>query len=126
MPPGTNGGVSVTGLLASALGGLLMGVVYSVAAFAAGALGGTPPPAYGAALAMGLFAGLGGSLLDSLLGATVQYSGLDPATGKVYNRPVKGKALVQIAGSDRISNGTVNFISATLTALIAMAHAGGF
>jgi len=116
---GTNGGVSLAGTAASAAGGLLVGAVF--AAFCALPTGAPllPPRA---ALALGLLSGLLGSLVDSVLGATVQYSGVDEVSGKVYNRPdaVAGRALRQVAGHDWLSNHMVNFVSATALALLTL------
>jgi uncharacterized membrane protein len=100
-----------------------MGLVFAITAGAGGGLGGAPAPLLPGALLLGAAAGAGGSLLDSLLGATVQYSGLDEKTGKVYNRPApKGaRKLTRIAGSNLLSNGAVNFLSAAVTALVALA-----
>ena len=80
VPRGTNGGCSPEGLAYSAAGGLLVG---AAAAAYLGALGGSAacgsaaaaPPAHLLRLAAaGAAAGLAGSLLDSLLGATLQAS----------------------------------------------------
>lgn len=76
MRRGTNGAVSLLGCAASVAGGLTMGLIF--------ALGGGLSPAAGAKGAfqwalvpMGLGLGVFGSLLDSVLGATVQFSGLN-------------------------------------------------
>jgi uncharacterized membrane protein len=102
-----------------------MGIVFAITSAVGGNAGGVPPPALGFSLLMGLIAGVNGSLLDSVMGATVQYSGLDAASGKVYNRPVKGLSLTRISGHDWVSNSAVNFWSATLTALAAMVITAG-
>lgn len=73
---GTNGGVSLMGLLASLFGGLVVGVAYYIAlllACSAEALESSPPQ--WPIVIVGVLAGLVGSLVDSLLGATLQYSG---------------------------------------------------
>jgi uncharacterized protein (TIGR00297 family) len=130
--PGTNGGVSWAGTLASAAGGALVGAVFAAFCFSpaggAGAGAGGPVLPPGAAVAIGALSGLLGSLLDSVLGATVQYTGLDERTGKVYNRPdaVPGLALAKIGGLDWLSNHAVNFVSATALAMLMLAATATF
>lgn len=69
-----------------------------------------------------MLAGLFGSLLDSLLGATMQYSGFDAAKGKLVSRP--GPGVERISGLPWLSNNMVNLVSASatsaLTALVAL------
>ena len=73
---GTNGGVSIWGLLASLLGGLVVGVAY----YAALLLCTNPatlmssPPQWPVVFIGGL-AGFIGSIIDSILGSTLQFSG---------------------------------------------------
>ncbi len=96
VPPGTNGGVTAQGLACSAAGGAFVGAAFG----AAGALGcasGAPlrggslcpaghpvmgagswltgPAGVATLTAVGVACGLFGSLLDSVLGATLQYTG---------------------------------------------------
>jgi uncharacterized membrane protein len=127
--PGTNGGVTLLGFAASACGGLFIGVI---AALAAAVMGwGTTMDGVRVAglssriiIVIAFLAGLLGSVADSLLGATVQYTGVDDATGKVYNKPnvelPGGRKLRQVAGHDWASNSMVNFMTATLSALLAL------
>ncbi|KAG2425697.1 hypothetical protein HXX76_013539 [Chlamydomonas incerta] len=103
VPPGTNGGVSALGLACSAAGGAFMGAAFAAAGLLSCAAGaplrggslcprgggsGAGPwltgPAGVATLAgVGLACGLFGSLLDSLLGATLQYTGWDARAARV-------------------------------------------
>ncbi|PNW87330.1 hypothetical protein CHLRE_02g118200v5 [Chlamydomonas reinhardtii] len=103
VPPGTNGGVSALGLACSAAGGAFMGAAFAATGAlgcAAGAplCGGSLCPAAGGSGAgtwltgpagvatltgVGLACGLFGSLLDSLLGATLQYTGWDDRAARV-------------------------------------------
>jgi uncharacterized membrane protein len=63
---------------------------------------------------LGAGAGLLGSFIDSLLGATLQYSGVLPGSGQVVNQP--GKGAVHVSGLDVLSNNAVNAAAAALTA----------
>lgn len=80
---GTNGGVTKTGLLAAAAGGCLVGLTFSVLGFFT-----TNCPSDVAlkqllVIPIATLAGLFGSLLDSLLGATLQFSGFCTVRNKV-------------------------------------------
>ena len=92
VPAGTNGGLSVLGTLASAAGGAAVGLVFSAAS---GGLWNAPR-----SLLLGLAAGAGGSLLDSLLGALLQFSG--EKGGVVHNAP--GPGISRICGADVLDN----------------------
>ncbi|CEO97523.1 Transmembrane protein 19 [Plasmodiophora brassicae] len=106
VPPGTNGGVTTGGLLASCCGGIFQGIVWYLATQVSPAV-----------ILIGAVSGVVGSLLDSLLGSTVQFSGLDQSTGKVVNHP--GENVKPISGLDILSNDHVNLLSATLTGFLA-------
>jgi uncharacterized membrane protein len=108
VPRGTNGGMSAWGTMMSALGGLFMGAVMLVDQAVAAAWGGAagfgdesaqgswggartcmvggtvraPPQPQLLLLPIGLAAGLAGSIIDSLLGGTVQRSWYDPVSGR--------------------------------------------
>ena len=73
---------------------------------------------------LGLVAGLAGSVLDSVLGATLQYSGYDTASQRIVARP--GPNVVRIAGPERgglLDNNAVNLVSASLTSALTAAVA---
>eukprot|EP00897_Mesotaenium_endlicherianum_P001840 jgi/Mesen1/1684/ME000137S00600 len=122
VPPGTNGGVTGVGTLASALGGCLMGVCFFLAGLATathtelGCNTGLLLPRQVAAIPLAVLAGVLGSLIDSLLGATLQYSGFDDLKKKVVESP--GPLVKRITGRDVLGNNAVNFLSVGLTAAI--------
>ncbi|XP_061125388.1 transmembrane protein 19 isoform X2 [Syngnathus typhle] len=114
VPEGTNGGVTHTGLVASFLGGLAVGGAYwATQVLFVGQMQQCAPQwplvLYGGA------AGLLGSLLDSLLGASVQYSGFDTSVGKVvsYQSPTTH----WISGKPILDNNAVNLFSSILVAI---------
>lgn len=71
---GTNGGVTIVGLLASLLGGMVVGVAYFISQLIFVNDLDISAPQW-PIIAFGGMAGLLGSIIDSYLGATMQYSG---------------------------------------------------
>ncbi|CAF0823892.1 unnamed protein product [Brachionus calyciflorus] len=122
VPKGLNGGVSFIGTLSSALGGFLIGLSYyiclkvslSIKEFFDFGRYDLIQPQWPLVL-IGLFCGLLGSLIDSLLGAYFQYSGYNIRTMKIENRP--GKNVKHLSGYDLLSNNQVNFLSCLIMAL---------
>ncbi len=118
---GTNGGVTLLGLSASMAGGLFVGLVFYGAALMSPTLWVFGPQRV-AALAqwrlvpLGLLAGLVGSLTDSLLGATVQFSGYDRERELIVGKP--GPEVVPISGMPFLMNNGVNLVSASITAAL--------
>lgn len=121
---GTNGGVTPLGFAASAGGGLLVGLAFWGAALISPTFAGTSGTlAFHSAglqqwrlIPLGAFMGLVGSLVDSLLGATLQFSGLNRETGRVTSQ--YSSSMVPIAGIPLLSNNAVNVVSASCSAII--------
>ncbi|KAG2428662.1 hypothetical protein HXX76_011367 [Chlamydomonas incerta] len=121
---GTNGGVTLLGLSASIMGGMFIGLVFYLAGLVSPTLWIFESQRALAAgqwrlIPLGLVAGLAGSVLDSLLGATLQYSGYDTVSQRIVSRP--GPNVVRIAGPDRgglLDNNAVNLVSASLTSAL--------
>lgn len=111
VPRGTNGGVSLAGLAASSAGGAFIGLVYYITSL----IFLWSAELQWVALPVGLCAGLFGSVLDSVMGATLQYSGYDHQSGRITHSP--GADVKHIAGWDIISNNTVNLLSSLITAI---------
>ncbi|XP_011314838.1 transmembrane protein 19 [Fopius arisanus] len=116
VPRGTNGAVSWVGLLMSLLGGLLVGlfhyftVLYTVdVAVLEHAVSQWPIIVVGGA------GGFFGSIFDSLLGATLQYSGINEE-GKIVEHP--GRGVKHICGRQILDNHSVNLLSSIAIALM--------
>ncbi|KAN0064990.1 hypothetical protein ACQY0O_002048 [Thecaphora frezii] len=118
VPKGTNGGITAWGTLVSLLGGTALG---ALAAGVEAAQNDGLWNAKGINVVLLATAAAGvGSLLDSLLGATLQETVTD-RQGKVVTDPAPDaasrKAYTVIAGSNLLSNHQVNFLSSLLVAL---------
>lgn len=117
VPRGTNGGVSIPGLIASVLGGMAIGLAYMGALLMACSTAdlAIAPPQWKLIPVAGI-GGLLGSLIDSLIGATFQFSGKDARTGKIVE--VKREGVIPISGKQILDNHSVNLISSIITALV--------
>ncbi|XP_055592587.1 transmembrane protein 19 [Uranotaenia lowii] len=116
VPRGTNGGVSLAGLLFSFLGGIVIGVSYYLAIrYSVDSKILSLSPNQWPIIVFGGIAGLLGSVVDSLIGATLQYSGMDE-NGKIVERP--GRDVKHISGVRILDNHSVNLISSIATGLL--------
>jgi uncharacterized protein (TIGR00297 family) len=123
VPSGTNGGVSWLGFVWSALGGGIIGISTVLLDLMSGVLAATTESHLSqAATRIVVFStccGLLGSILDSLLGATLQQSFYDPDSKMVFQeedkRPEKAKL---VAGVNLLTNELVNVVSVALTCLL--------
>lgn len=117
VPRGTNGGVSLIGLISSFAGGLVIGIsfyVTTVICVPRDVLALSPtqfPVLYVAGLA-----GLLGSVIDSFLGANFQFSGEDMVTKKIVEIP--GDRVRWISGVSLLDNHSVNLIASLITSLL--------
>ncbi|KAJ3339025.1 Transmembrane protein 19 [Gonapodya sp. JEL0774] len=133
VPPGTNGGVTPLGLAASFAGGLTIGLTMAVSSLAQSYTtqsfisSSSFPHSWTFTvifwLCVGGAAGLLGSILDSLLGATLQQSLYDPDHKKcvdarrVRSMGKKRSDFQHVCGSDFLDNNQVNFVSSLVTAI---------
>jgi uncharacterized protein (TIGR00297 family) len=112
VPAGTNGGVTVVGTLCSLAGGVLMGL----STVAMDAITGLSPLRVVETTLYGGLCGVIGSMVDSLLGATLQVTYWDADTKMVYhaNQPLP-KTAKSIVGVNLLTNEQVNLVSVAVT-----------
>jgi len=118
--PGTSGGVSLLGTLATLAGGFAIGLV-ATTLWGINALFGSPPIAGMFALPfVAALSGLAGSLCDSFLGATVQAIYYSDRREKETERVIDpdGTPNRHLRGWRWLNNDWVNFLSSAVGAMI--------
>lgn len=123
VPVGTNGGVTVVGLASSLLGGTFVGLAYFLTQLVFVSDLDISAPQW-PIIVFGALAGFLGSVVDSYLGATMQFSGLDESTGLVVSSPAEETK--HIAGKPILDNNAVNLFSSVSVALLLPTAASGF
>jgi uncharacterized membrane protein len=118
---GTNGGVTLLGLAGAVAGGAVAGAAFwGVGAAAAAAAARDAAVAAAVArstlylLPLAVAAGLAGSVLDSIMGATLQFTGVNVETDKIVSKP--GPDVMPIGGWNLLSNAAVNLVSSAAIA----------
>lgn len=117
VPRGTNGGVSSWGLFVSFAGGVFIGIFYYLATIIfVDSESLLSSPSQFPVILLGGVAGLVGSVIDSFLGATCQFSG-QTEEGFIVENP--NEAVKKISGKFRIlNNHSVNLVSCIVTAVL--------
>ena len=112
--PGTSGGITLLGSAAAALGALASGIVFWLLQRCQKSLLSLP--------LIALVSGLGGSMVDSILGATVQAMYYCPVCEKETERRIHncGTRTRPLRGVSWLNNDVVNFIATLFGALLAM------
>ncbi|XP_039260359.2 transmembrane protein 19-like [Styela clava] len=113
VPPGTNGGITSVGTVASAFGGLIIGITYYLTMYLTCPVESQQWPI----IFTGMISGLFGSFIDSLFGATLQYSGFNDITKKISNSP--GQDVRWISGVNIMDNHAVNAITCFISGFTA-------
>ncbi|KAI5455354.1 hypothetical protein NCC49_000168 [Naganishia albida] len=124
-PPGTNGGISAFGTGMSVVGGAVVGVTVGMLQSRFGMVRDVGMVQY---IGWGSLAGFAGSMIDSLLGATLQQTIYDANSGKVLldkvadrkNRldSLESSRREVVSGLKVLTNNQVNFVSSATVALI--------
>lgn len=116
VPKGTNGGVSKEGLLGAIAAGFVIGLACLLTGLFTAQCDREVAWRQLLVLPIGSAAGLCGSLIDSLLGATLQFSGYCNLRKKVVSK--RGKTVRRISGMSILDNNGVNAVSVLLTTFL--------
>ncbi|KIK71196.1 hypothetical protein GYMLUDRAFT_235552 [Collybiopsis luxurians FD-317 M1] len=119
VPPGTNGGVSVGGTLASVVGGIIMGFTMSVCLIIESSrCQESWTSVFLSMVCWGAIGGGTGSLVDSLLGATVQQTKFSENTKLILQDESKPTGPIRvISGIDLLTGNQVNVLSSVFTSI---------
>lgn len=117
--PGENGAVSALGLMAAATGALVIGSVALLGHFVEGFFGGEFTRSYMWLPTVALIAGFLGSVVDSLLGATVQALYYCASDDAYTENPIHscGRPALHTRGLMWIDNDAVNFVATVAGAI---------
>jgi uncharacterized protein (TIGR00297 family) len=119
--PGTSGGISLPGLLASVIGGAMMGGLIWLLARISGDQPITDAGGVWTWLFSGVIGGLFGSLSDSVLGASIQRKNRCLVCGKEMEASSHcGQATTQAKGLAWLTNDWVNLISSAVGGVITL------
>ncbi|CAN1177753.1 Protein PGR [Linum perenne] len=113
---GTNGGVTNAGLLAAAAAGGVIGLSFMLFGFLTTKCALEVSLKQLLVIPLSAVAGLCGSLIDSILGATLQFNGFCTVRNKVVGKP--GPTVKRISGISILDNNAVNFVSVLLTSVL--------
>ena len=111
VPPGTNGAISIIGTTASVVGGALVGLLTGITLILENAQCRREAAGYllFETVAWGMFAGLFGSLVDSLLGATIQQTRYSKTKKLILQDDSKDVDVKVISGMNLLTNNQVNY-----------------
>ncbi|KAL8265512.1 hypothetical protein R6Q59_023642 [Mikania micrantha] len=113
---GTNGGITKVGLQAAVAAGAVIGLAFVLPGIFIKTCTNDVFSKQLLVIPLSAFAGLAGSLIDSLLGATLQYSGFCSVRNKVVSKA--GPTVKRISGLGILDNNGVNVISILLTSML--------
>jgi uncharacterized protein (TIGR00297 family) len=111
VPVGTNGGITFAGTVCSLAGGLVIAAL----TLAMDAVCGTEIVQPLRILAYGAVCGILGSVLDSVLGATVQITYFDDRSKRVVSSLSVAPNAKHVSGLDLLTNEQVNLVSTIIT-----------
>lgn len=112
---GTNGGVTLYGLAAATAAGAIVGATFVLVGLITTQCSTDVAWRQLFTVPVAALAGLCGSLIDSFIGATLQFSGYCIVRKKVVAKP--GPTVVRISGMNILDNNSVNAVSVLLTTI---------